>query len=95
MSRLSVRLAAVVGLLAVAAGVWYYVVSRHRVTTDDAHVEGSVVIVSARVPGPVARVLVRDDWAHVAAGLLRGRASRGQGEGRPRRRWRLLTGGKR
>jgi membrane fusion protein (multidrug efflux system) len=61
MSRLSVRLTAVVGLLAVAAGVWYYVVSRHRVTTDDAHVEGSVVIVSARVPGPVARVLARDN----------------------------------
>jgi membrane fusion protein (multidrug efflux system) len=61
MSRLSVRVGAVVVLLAVAAGVWYYVVSRHRVATDDAHIEGSVVIVSARVPGPVARVLARDN----------------------------------
>lgn len=35
------------------------------------------------------RVLVRDDWAHVAAGLLRGR------EEQPRRaRWRVLRGGK-
>ncbi len=41
------------------------------------------------------RVLVRDDWADVAAGLLRGRAARHQGEPRRRSRWRLLTGGKR
>jgi membrane fusion protein, multidrug efflux system len=49
-------------LLATAgAGAWYYLATRHRVATDDASVEGSVVIVSARVPGPVARVLVRDN----------------------------------
>jgi membrane fusion protein (multidrug efflux system) len=56
-----VRIAAVLVLLAAAAGGWYYVASRHRVTTDDAHIEGSVVVVSARVPGPVARVLARDN----------------------------------
>lgn len=34
------------------------------------------------------RVLVRDDWAEIAAGLLRGRSQ-------PRRRpWRVLRGGK-
>ncbi len=34
------------------------------------------------------RVLVRDDWAHVASGLLRGRE---KDRGRP---WRVLRGGK-
>jgi membrane fusion protein, multidrug efflux system len=61
--RRSVRLVAVlvVLVLVAAAGVWYYVTSRDRVSTDDAHIEGSVMIVSARVPGPVARVLARDN----------------------------------
>jgi len=36
------------------------------------------------------RILVRDDWADVARGLLRGREDR-----RPtRRRWRLIAGGR-
>jgi multidrug efflux pump subunit AcrA (membrane-fusion protein) len=52
---------AVAVLGGVGYGIWYWVESRHRVWTDDANVEGAVVIVSARVPGPVARVLVRDN----------------------------------
>lgn len=36
------------------------------------------------------RVLVREDWVEIAAGLLRGR-SRGEKRRRP---WRLLRGGK-
>jgi hypothetical protein len=39
------------------------------------------------------RVLVRDDWAQVAAGLLRSRA--GHPQRRRRGPWRLLRGGKR
>ena len=35
--------------------------ARHRVSTEDAYVEGAVVVISARVPGPVAKVLVRDN----------------------------------
>ncbi len=35
------------------------------------------------------RVLVRDDWVDIAAGLLRGREGRGR-----RTPWRLLRGGK-
>ena len=35
------------------------------------------------------RVLVRDDWAEIAAGLLRGRETAPR-----RRRWKLLRGGK-
>jgi membrane fusion protein, multidrug efflux system len=44
-----------------AYGVWWYLGTRHRIWTEDASVEGSVVIVSARVPGPVAKILVRDN----------------------------------
>jgi multidrug resistance efflux pump len=54
----------VVGLAVLAAAgyaVWLWMASAARVSTDDAHVEGPVVVVSARVPGPVARVLVRDN----------------------------------
>ncbi len=46
---------------AVAYGTWAWVASRHRVSTEDAYVEGAVVAISARVPGPVARVHVRDN----------------------------------
>jgi membrane fusion protein (multidrug efflux system) len=49
------------GLAALAYGVSYYLDSRHRVSTDDAQVEGALVTISARVPGPVARVLVGDN----------------------------------
>ncbi len=42
-------------------GVWLYVYSRTRASTEDANVDGSVAVVSARVPGPVAKVLVRDN----------------------------------
>ena len=56
-------------LAAIAYGGWAWVDSRHRVSTDDAHVEGTVVTVSARVPGPVARVHVRDN-EDVRAGQL-------------------------
>jgi membrane fusion protein (multidrug efflux system) len=46
---------------ALGYGVWLFVYSRTHVSTDDANVEASVAIVSARVPGPVAKVLVRDN----------------------------------
>jgi membrane fusion protein, multidrug efflux system len=62
MRRRLVPLAVALALLASAAyGVWRYVEARARVSTDDASVEASVTIVSARVPGPVATVLVGDN----------------------------------
>ena len=42
-------------------GTWAWLGARHRVSTEDAYVEGAVVVISARVPGPVAKVLVRDN----------------------------------
>jgi membrane fusion protein (multidrug efflux system) len=60
--RRLVRVLLVLSLVgAVGYGVWLYLYSRNHVWTDDANVEGSVVVVSARVPGPVARIHVRDN----------------------------------
>jgi membrane fusion protein, multidrug efflux system len=61
-SRRLVGVLLVLSILGAAGyGAWLYVYSRHRVWTDDANVEGSVVVVSARVPGPVATILVQDN----------------------------------
>jgi membrane fusion protein, multidrug efflux system len=56
-------------LAAAAYGTWAWLGARHRVSTEDAYVEGAVVVISARVPGPVAKVHVRDN-EHVRAGQL-------------------------
>ena len=56
-------------LAGAAYGTWAWLAARHRVTTDDAYVEGPVVVISARVPGPVAKVHVRDN-EDVRAGQL-------------------------
>jgi membrane fusion protein, multidrug efflux system len=57
-------------LAAAAYGTWIWLESRHRVSTEDAYVEGAVVAISARVPGPVARVHVRDNELVRAEQLL-------------------------
>lgn len=56
-------------LAAAAYGTWAWLGARHRVSTEDAYVEGAVVMISARIPGPVAKVHVRDN-EHVRAGQL-------------------------
>ena len=59
------RLLPIAIALAVVAGVgygtWAWLASRHKVSTEDAYVEGAVVVISARVAGPVAKVFVRDN----------------------------------
>ncbi len=56
-------------LVMVAAGVGYWYYLRIFVSTDNAYVSGHVGVVSARVPGRVAQVLV-DDNQPVTAGQL-------------------------
>ena len=56
-------------LAGAAYGAWTWLAGRHQVSTEDAYVEGAVVVISARVPGPVARVHVRDN-EHVQPGQL-------------------------
>jgi len=54
-------------LLGVAAGLVYYFHKKGYESTDDAFIEGGIVQISPRVPGQVARVLVKDNQ-HVNEG---------------------------
>ncbi len=68
--RILIAAAIVVGLSALGYGgyAWYYALN--YAWTDDAYVEGSVAVVSAKVPGQVAKVLVRDNQAVKEGDLL-------------------------
>jgi membrane fusion protein (multidrug efflux system) len=57
-----------VGSAAWGGSVWYN--SRLSVSTDDAYIEGTVAPVSAKVPGQVAEVLVRDNESVKAAQVV-------------------------
>jgi membrane fusion protein (multidrug efflux system) len=66
----AIRLAGIgLGLIAVVAGVIYYINSRHYESTDNAFIEGDVIQVSPRVAGQVVHVCVRDNQ-HVNQGDL-------------------------
>lgn len=65
-----IGLAVVVGLAALAYGGHAWWQSFHRIATDDAYVEGSIVVISAKVPGHVAEVLTDDNRAVKAGDLL-------------------------
>ncbi len=61
---------AILGLLVLVGATWgvrRYIFSLHHVTTDNAQVDGHITIISPRISGFVARVLV-DDNQHVKAG---------------------------
>ena len=47
--------------LAVLAGVWFYLHTRNRESTDDAQVDGDIVPIAAKVSGSVVEVLVNDN----------------------------------
>ena len=67
------RLIGLAAVLAVAAlvyaGYWWWSSLRH-VATDDAYVEGSIVVISAKVAGHVAELLTDDNRAVKAGDLL-------------------------
>jgi membrane fusion protein (multidrug efflux system) len=65
-----IGLAAVVVLAALGYGGYIWWQSLKHVATDDAYVEGSVVIISAKVPGHVAEVLTEDNRAVKTGDLL-------------------------
>jgi membrane fusion protein (multidrug efflux system) len=58
----------VLGLVVIAAGLWYWH-SRFYESTDDAYVAGHPILVSARISGNVVGVHVRDNQ-HVETGAL-------------------------
>jgi len=65
-----IGLGAVVLLVALVYGGYVWWQSLRRVTTDDAYVEGSVVVISAKVAGHVAELLTDDNRAVKAGDLL-------------------------
>jgi membrane fusion protein (multidrug efflux system) len=58
-----IGLTAAVSLILLAYGVHLWWQSRKQIATDDAYVEGSVVVISAKVPGHVAELLIDDNRA--------------------------------
>jgi membrane fusion protein (multidrug efflux system) len=65
-----IGLAAVVALAALGYGGYIWWQSLKHVATDDAYVEGSIVVISAKVSGHVAEVLKDDNRAVKAGDLL-------------------------
>jgi membrane fusion protein, multidrug efflux system len=62
-----VRWAIILGVIALAAGLWFWWHGRNRVSTDDASVDGHIVPISPRVSGWISQVLVHDNQ-HVEKG---------------------------
>jgi membrane fusion protein, multidrug efflux system len=62
--------AAGLALVGLAAGIHYYLHAISHESTDDAFIDGSIVAVSARVSGHVARVYVSDNQKVAAGDLL-------------------------
>jgi len=68
--RRLIGLAAVVALAALGWGGYAWWQSTKRIATDDAYVEGSIVIISAKVSGHVAEIHMDDNRAVKAGDLL-------------------------
>lgn len=54
-------------LMAIVPAIHYYKYFTSHVSTDDAYVDGSVALISARIPGTVGRLYVMENW-HVNVG---------------------------
>jgi membrane fusion protein (multidrug efflux system) len=65
-----IGLTAAVSLIALAYGGYLWWESRKHVATDDAYVEGNVVVISAKVAGHVAELAVDDNRAVKTGDLL-------------------------
>ena len=57
----------IVFLMAIVPAFHYYKYFTSHVSTDDAYVDGSVALISARIPGTVKRLYVMENW-HVNSG---------------------------
>ncbi len=65
-----IGLAVVAALAALGYGGWLWWQSLKHVATDDAYVEGSIVVISAKVAGHVAELAIDDNRAVKAGDLL-------------------------
>ena len=70
-SRIILLVVAVVVILAaIYPASHYYQYFESHVSTDDAYVDGSVSLVSSRIPGTVAKLYVMENWGVKAGDLL-------------------------
>jgi len=68
--RVIIGAASLIALAGILYGGWAWWHARGHVTTDDAYVEGAVAVVSAKVMGNVAELLVQDNQVVKAGDLL-------------------------
>jgi len=68
--RIVIGVAAAVGLAGLLFGGWVWWQARPRGSTDDAYVEGAIMVISSKVSGNVSEVLVADNQAVKAGDLL-------------------------
>ncbi|MGB5993862.1 MAG: biotin/lipoyl-binding protein, partial [Candidatus Deferrimicrobiaceae bacterium] len=59
--RKAVTLFLVAALVTVGSGAFYWWYRQTHITTDDAHVEGRIHQVAARIQGTIVEVLVKDN----------------------------------
>jgi membrane fusion protein (multidrug efflux system) len=60
--RILLAIVVVVVLLAIAPAWRYFRFVSSHVSTDDAYIDGTVALVSARIPGTVTRLFVEENW---------------------------------
>src|SRR5580693_7703120 len=52
----------IVLLVAIVPGWRYYQYLSSHVSTDDAYIDGTIALLSSRIPGTVTRLFVEDNW---------------------------------
>src|SRR5260370_28663413 len=68
--RAALMVVVVIALIAsIIPGLHYYKYFESHVSTDDAYVDGTIALLSSRIPGTVVNVYVTDNW-HVTGGQL-------------------------
>jgi len=68
--RAALMVVVVIALIASIMPGWhYYKYFESHVSTDDAYVDGTIALLSSRIPGTVVNVYVTDNW-HVTGGQL-------------------------
>ncbi len=60
--RVLVAIVVIILLIAIVPGWHYYQYLMSHVSTDDAYVDGTVALVSSRIPGTVVNLYVEDNW---------------------------------
>src|SRR5579875_1936872 len=68
--KIVLAVVAIVVIALLVPGWHYYQYLESHVSTDDAYVDGTVALVSSRIPGTVAKLFVEENWRVKAGDLL-------------------------